>query len=194
MRVESEWGFKEWAVVCEAVARGIQSILLRKGGIHEHGGTFTPEHDRFWLFPTGFHQSANELAPEFAPLTEALASRTPPAGTIPLREFVRVEAVAWLDREAQLDRLAGKQILSRETLAKRFHYRSPGLYVLLVRAFVADVPATIESRPEFDGCKSWVPFGRLVAADARPVLDDARFESIRDDWTANLDGLKARTR
>ena len=28
-------GFKEWAIVCEALGRGEQSIILRKGGIAE---------------------------------------------------------------------------------------------------------------------------------------------------------------
>ena len=28
-------GFKEWAIVCEALGRGRQSVILRKGGIAE---------------------------------------------------------------------------------------------------------------------------------------------------------------
>jgi hypothetical protein len=28
-------GFKDWAIVCEALGRGRQSIILRKGGIGE---------------------------------------------------------------------------------------------------------------------------------------------------------------
>jgi hypothetical protein len=40
-------GFKEWQVVCDALASGRQSILLRKGGIHEgrHGFSFAQPGD-----------------------------------------------------------------------------------------------------------------------------------------------------
>ena len=40
--------FKEWAVICEALA-ATQSLILRKGGISEEGGTFRPEHAEFLL-------------------------------------------------------------------------------------------------------------------------------------------------
>ena len=36
--------FKEWAVICEALALGRQALILRKGGIAETGGAFRPEH------------------------------------------------------------------------------------------------------------------------------------------------------
>ena len=36
--------FKEWAVVCQALAAGRQSVILRKGGIAEEGGIFRPEY------------------------------------------------------------------------------------------------------------------------------------------------------
>ena len=48
--------FKEWAVICRALAEGRQSLILRKGGIAEAGGQFRPEHDRFLLYPTYFHE------------------------------------------------------------------------------------------------------------------------------------------
>ena len=44
--------FKEWAVICRALAEGRQALILRKGGIAEPGPTFQPEHSHFWLYPT----------------------------------------------------------------------------------------------------------------------------------------------
>ena len=32
--------FKEWAVICRALAEGRQALILRKGGIAEAGGDF----------------------------------------------------------------------------------------------------------------------------------------------------------
>ena len=51
---------KEWAVICDALATGEQSILLRKGGIAEH---FALEQTKFWLYPTYTHQQETGLKP-----------------------------------------------------------------------------------------------------------------------------------
>src|SRR5438874_5968834 len=48
--------FKEWALVCEALGRGEQTLLLRKGGIAEGRGGFAFRHSEFFLFPTFFHE------------------------------------------------------------------------------------------------------------------------------------------
>jgi hypothetical protein len=48
-------GFKEWQVVCDALASGRQSIILRKGGIHEGREGFSFGEELFYLFPTRFH-------------------------------------------------------------------------------------------------------------------------------------------
>jgi len=52
---------KEWAVVCRALERGRQILLLRKGGIYEAAGEFELEHRRFLLFPTYLHQKIEML-------------------------------------------------------------------------------------------------------------------------------------
>ena len=56
--------FKEWAVVCRALGVGRQVLILRKGGINEQAREFRPEHREFLLFPTGFHQSGDQLQHE----------------------------------------------------------------------------------------------------------------------------------
>ena len=61
MRPANEWAFKEWAVVCAALASGRQSVILRKGGIHEGRDGFRVDHREFWLFPTRFHQEPGEV-------------------------------------------------------------------------------------------------------------------------------------
>src|SRR5579885_3233527 len=91
--------FKEWAVVCRALAEGRQALILRKGGIAEEGGVFRPEHDRFWLYPTYFHEpQRNGIKPEFAPPLAAAEADRPPTGTLRLTHFAEVAAVRFLDR------------------------------------------------------------------------------------------------
>ena len=73
--------FKEWAVTIDALARGEQILLLRKGGIHEPDRHFRVEHDRFLFYPGYLHQNAALLKPEYrSRLTaEPDASRAPAA-------------------------------------------------------------------------------------------------------------------
>ena len=58
------YAFKEWDVICRALADGKQALILRKGGIAEEGGVFRPEHTRFWLYPTYLHQQRDGVKPE----------------------------------------------------------------------------------------------------------------------------------
>ncbi len=55
---------KEWAVSCQALAGGAQTLLFRKGGVREP--TFKPRATYFALFPTSFHSDAQLLAPGVA--------------------------------------------------------------------------------------------------------------------------------
>ena len=59
--------FKEWALVCEALGSGNQSLLLRKGGIAEGKKGFGFEHQDFFLFPTWFHGQLEKMRSAYAP-------------------------------------------------------------------------------------------------------------------------------
>lgn len=170
--------FKEWAVVCRALARGRQAVILRKGGIAEAGGTFRPEHPRFWLYPTHFHeQQAKGLKPAFATLVEATDADFPAPGMIGLSHYVEV-AETWfvdtLDRALALDRL---HVWSPALVKARFEYRTPGLYVLAVRTFFLPDPIDVPELPEYAGCKTWVHLDRDVPTDEGiSVPTDAEFD------------------
>src|SRR5260370_41307813 len=72
--------FKEWAVICQALAEGRQALILRKGGIAEVGGEFRLEHSRFWLFPTYVHQQNTGIKPEAIPLLAQVEAARPAGG------------------------------------------------------------------------------------------------------------------
>src|SRR6476619_7415983 len=93
MRPTNRFAFKEWAVTCAALAAGRQSLLVRKGGIHERGGRFDVEHDEFWLFPTRFHQNRAEIRDEAAAFLESAAGSAPPAGVVRLSLYAVIEGV-----------------------------------------------------------------------------------------------------
>jgi hypothetical protein len=54
-------GLKEWAIVCEAMGRGEQSVILRKGGLVEDRAGFAFRHSKFFLFPTFFHEQIDKV-------------------------------------------------------------------------------------------------------------------------------------
>ena len=59
----SSIALKEWAAVVEALARGQQTLLLRKGGVGDPGETFELAHREFFLFPTFEHQKREQIRP-----------------------------------------------------------------------------------------------------------------------------------
>lgn len=148
--------FKEWAVICAALAAGRQSLILRKGGIAEAGGEFRPEHDRFLLYPTFFHEHRIGIKPEFLPLLEECERNTPAAGTIRFTHFAEVagvERITELDAALALD---AEHAWTKEEVTKRFHYRKPGLFVLRVKVHALPEPMEVAEHPEYAGCKTWV--------------------------------------
>ena len=163
--------FKEWAVICAALAAGRQSLILRKGGIAEEGGAFRPEYTEFVLYPTYFHEHRAGVKPEFLPLLEAADAAKPPAGTVRFTHFVRVASVAHVtDLDAALA-LDSQHAWTPDVVRQRFHYRTPGLFVFAVRAFALAQPVDVIERPEYAGCKTWVPLAAPIdttgAEDAR---------------------------
>ena len=154
--------FKEWAVICAALAAGRQSLILRKGGIAEEGGAFRPEHAEFVLYPTYFHEHRAGVKPAFLPLLEAADAAKPPAGTVRFTHFVRVDSVTHvtdLDAALALDSL---HAWTPDVVKQRFHYRTPGLFVFAVRVFKLARPVEVAERPEYAGCKTWVPLDAPV--------------------------------
>jgi hypothetical protein len=171
--------FKEWAVVCAALAAGRQSVILRKGGIAEEGGTFRPEHSEFLLYPTYFHEHRAGIKPEFLPLLEEAERGKPPTGTIRFTHLVSVESIERLtDLEAALA-LDSRHAWTTEVVRQRFHYRAPGLSALGVRVFRLAQPVEVVERPEFAGCKTWVHLDTPV--DTSQAIPVERCPSIRPD-------------
>jgi hypothetical protein len=173
--------FKEWAGVCDALARGDQTIIVRKGGISERGGpgVFVPEYGEFWLYPTGVHQAQQGLrmaAPPGRPIDE---------GFVSIRALARVERVGLVRDEATLPALEEFHVLNEETVRKRFHYRSPGLWVLAARIWRREPAFAIMATMQHAGCKTWVNLDEaLPTAGLVPALAD-------DAWAARLARLSA---
>ena len=191
MQTANQIAFKEWSVVCAALEQGRQSLILRKGGLHEGRDGFRVQHDEFWLFPTGFHQQPDELIPEAWPLLKS-AERTDPI-QVTLSLYAIVHDVRHITDRAKLARLTGQHIWSEKTVDQRFEYRSPGLFALTVRLLRRETPVTVAVSREMAGCKSWVELPEPLTTDRLlPVLTDDQFAAQRERIEAAFNQLLAR--
>jgi hypothetical protein len=173
---------KEWHTVCQALASGRQTILLRKGGISESMSGFDVEHRQFLFFPTYVHQQLPMLK------SEAHAGFAPHASepaTITIDVAAEVTDIIQLKHRGQMDALDAEHIWTPPLIDMRFNYRPQNpLYLLIARAYRLAMPVTIQNTPAYAGCKSWVPLEHSIdCPDANPAIADkaflARSELIR---------------
>jgi hypothetical protein len=166
-------GFKEWALVCEALGRGEQTILLRKGGIAEGTGGFGFRHSEFFLFPTFFHEQVVKVRTRGA---EIPAARQ---GEIEIRYFAKLEAQKEIRSWSGAAALEPFHILQESVVRERFEYKGAGLHVALVRVFRLEPGWVLAEKPVYAGCRSWVNLPDCpgeVRLD--PVLSDEKHEEI----------------
>jgi hypothetical protein len=181
--------FKEWAGVCDALAEGVQSIILRKGGIREGSGpgAFVPEHEEFWLYPTAVHQAEQGLR------TAAPGSRPGPARpdkSIAIRALARVEMIGYIHDESRLPALEEFHVLTAETVRKRFHYRTAGLWILVARIWRRAPAFAILETPEHAGCKTWVTLDAgLPTSDLVPAVEEEIWAERRRRLSSVLGGV-----
>ncbi len=174
---------KEWAVITDLLLSGELALLLRKGGISEpHGpGRFELEHPRFLLFPSWLHQKPQLLKPTYQHLVRD-AGREP--GELTLRGWASVDHIWPLRDRASFDQLDDLHPWSPEQIDMRFNYKPHNpLYLMAVRVHTLEQAVTIDNRPEYAGCKSWVnlhPGHAVAEMPSHPVLTDAAFSTLVD--------------
>jgi hypothetical protein len=169
--------FKEWAIVVDALGRGDQIVILRKGGISEGRGGFQVDHPEFLLFPTLFHQQRDAVLPPAQKRYDAIAPHLPTAEKLRIEFLAKVAEWRRVDALADAERLRGQHIWRDEVIADRFEWgRARNIFAISVR--VLRLPTVIElpMAPAYAGCKSWIELERDVdVRGATPVLDDKDF-------------------
>jgi hypothetical protein len=172
--------FKEWAVICRALAAGRQALILRNGGIAEVGGEFELEHSRFWLYPTYTHQQEAGIKPDAATLLREVEADRPPAGKVRLSHFAEVGGVYHVHDLVPVLFLDHLHVWSEATVRARFAYRRPGLYVLPVRVYRAAQAVELPETPTMAGCRTWVELAdSLATEEAEPILAENAFRDLQ---------------
>ncbi|MEQ1858421.1 MAG: DUF1802 family protein [Chthoniobacteraceae bacterium] len=165
------FAFKEWTLICAALARGEQSIILRKGGIAEGRAGFRFQHADFVLFPTLFHEQVNKLRlPASTPLPAQRADGQ--------HEITLAAHVEWTADVTDLEKVCALEphhLWTRAEIEKRFRQDdAPGVSIAFVRISALSAPLVFPDSPKFGGCRSWIEVPELPAGTAlAPVLDDA---------------------
>ncbi len=170
--------FKEWAIVVDALGRGEQIIILRKGGISEGRGGFKIEQPRFLILPTLFHQQRESVIHTAQDRYDEIAPTFPPADRLRLECFAEVVLAKRLDSLADTKRLAGQHIWREEVISERFDWgKDKAIHALAVRVFRLPRPIEFPMSPAYGGCKSWIELEPDVeTADAQAVLSVSAFE------------------
>jgi hypothetical protein len=175
---------KEWSAAVHAMLDGRQTVLLRKGGIHEKRFDLTA--GEFVFFPTVAHEHADRVRPEHRDLLDAAASDST-EDRIVVRAGAKVVAAVAVNRPEGLDELLDTHIWTAESVrADRLDFRPKHrLTVLVVQARPLAEPLRLPRDPAYAGCRSWVDLP--VAPDwLEPVHGDATLAAVAARVTASV--------
>jgi hypothetical protein len=196
---------KEWAIVCKALEEGRQILLLRKGGIMEYKKGFEIKHEKFLLYPTYEHQSSELIQAEYVKNFETVLQNAPEKGTNKITAYAKVIELREINDLKILHKLKRYHIWNDSYVKARMSYNpKKPMSVLLLRVYKASESKVINTRPEWDGCKSWISIGFNLYDNTtienkeqmqptyqnhrhqknhmnKPVLDDAKFNLLASE-------------
>ena len=181
--MQCDVALKEWATVLEAMARGEQLLLIRKGGLIEPGSGFELVSRTFLFYPTFEHQAVNYLRPPYQRYFDDALRQRAPAGQVRFDLYgVAVASMASTDPSV-VERLQPLHVYNDAFLTQRLKWQpDQPLVVVVVRAFRLPSPQLVPVVPAYAGCTSWVTLASPVTVEgAQPVVDDATFQQrLRD--------------
>lgn len=174
MLAENNRAFKEWAVACETISTGKQTVLIRKGGVREEDGIFSMSDSEFSLLPTYEHQKAGLLKPEYLPALAHLEERERNVHEIVIETYVVIEKILTNVSETQLKSVSEEYPWNANYVKLRFDFNPyDPLFVLLLRAYRLPKAHTLPMKKDYVGCKSWVSLEISLSLEGEiPVLSD----------------------
>ena len=169
---------KEWGAAVHALLQGRQTVLLRKGGIHEK--RFVLRGSVFWLFPTVAHSHAESTRPEHADLLPPGAADVT-GDAVVVRASVSVVEAIEVTRPENIAGLEPFHIWTTASVrANRIDFRPKRrLTAIVVSVRPLVVPVRVSVREEYGGCRSWVDLlDGPASSPGDPVRPDADLRSV----------------
>jgi hypothetical protein len=190
---------KEWSIICKALEDGNQTILLRKGGILEYKKGFEIRQKSFLLFPTLEHQAEEYLQSKYLQTYDYLLrgnkSQDIQNKTNTLLVLARIEAIQEFHDHEMLPELEKYHIWNEKYVNMRMNYNpKKPMNALLLRVYKLPQPISIDVKPEWAGCKSWIDidiaekygdqFGSVpkMFDQSEPVIKDKEFQRIFENF------------
>lgn len=171
---------KEWSAAVHALLDGRQTVLLRKGGIHEKRFALDPGSTRasFLLFPTVAHSHAERVRLEHQDLLDA-AQKDSTEDQLVIRAAAKVVAAVEVNQPDRIGEIADQHIWTPASVrAERLDFRPKHrLTVLVVQAAALTDPVTLPRLAEYAGCRSWVDLD-VRAHHTDPVHDAAMLADV----------------
>ncbi|MFQ5940137.1 MAG: DUF1802 family protein [Nitrososphaerales archaeon] len=177
-----EWKvLKEWAIVVNALEKGEQCVLFRKGGILDAG--FSVESSEFMLFPTFAHQTKDYLRDDYKERFEELRLQGN-AKSVTITSAGKVVNVRETSDKEKIRKLNKYHVYNDDFIDYRMEWNpEKPMTILFVRTYFLDNPLTIDILPEYSGCRSWI---RLNASSSlgKPVFNDKEFDDLMQEAEA----------
>lgn len=181
----STLALKEWGAVVCALLDGRQTLLLRKGGIHERAFTVDGAGRPFVVFPTVAHSHRERVRPEHLDVLEAgTAEVDEERATFRIRAGLSIVAAVPVRRTEGLAAVEDLHIWTAASVREdRLDFRPRHeLQALIVRAVALPQPAELARTEAYAGCRSWLDLpvawdghsGTVVHTDARLAADVER--------------------
>lgn len=169
--------FKEWAIVVDALARGDQIVILRKGGIQEGKAGFRLDHSSFLLFPTRFHQQREGVVESAQARFDELSTSWPPPDRVRIEQVAEVVGSRWVPDRVEALSLRGEHVWRDEVIAAKADWgQSEGLHLIVVRVARLLKPVELPMLPAYRGCRSWLELAEEVdTSGAVPVMEEKAF-------------------
>lgn len=186
--LSSHTALKEWSLVVEALARGEQLLLVRKGGIRDPKGVFQLEHREFLLYPTLEHQNEAAVRPEFRQRWKESLAASKESSAVSLKVYGGVSYVGQIRDPRQMEGLERYHVWTPDFFAKRMSYRPAApTFVVVLRAYRLPKAVSLAVDPEYIGCKSWVPLKKEISIEgAQPVVDNRLFRAALVEISTRL--------
>jgi hypothetical protein len=175
----STQALKEWSAAVHAMLDGRQTVLLRKGGIHEK--RFDLAASEFLFFPTVAHEHSERVRQEHRDLLSRSASDSTEDDVL-ISAGAKVVAAIEVNDPEGLEGIAAQHIWTASSVrTDRVDFRPKRrLTVLVVAARPLIEPVRLPRTPDYAGCKSWVRLP-LTPVLGEPVHDDDTLRRIADD-------------
>ena len=160
----------------EALCRGHQVLIVRKGGIGEK--RFTLPHLRFYLFPGYLHQRPELVSERWRPVFADVLGRREDPEHPALTAYAEIHAAHPIADPDALAALDGEHILTPDYAAERLRWRRKHpLWAVVLRVWRVGEAPVLHVGPEHGGCVSWIDLPTDIPAPGSltPALSDEDF-------------------